>query len=231
VNIDALSADKSAVVRISRLIAATAGLAAVASLGVTAHAAGSSPTVQAQQLAAAQKAFAAAQSAVDAKLIQTQETTNVATGCSSVSRALPKSEQQAEFRLLFTYVVVSGAEALAPVFVAHDRDVAALHLTDPALSVYAAALHKVALLVAPLLSAKGVGVCTMLGRWEKGGYPKTGANVIITLFGMTAAQAGATEFADDSNPVMKALTKARKAADIRLRALGVTPVTFKMPSP
>jgi hypothetical protein len=219
------------VTRISRLAAATAGLAAVASLGATAHAAGSSPTVQAQQLAAAQKAFAAAQSAVDAKLIQAQETTNVTTGCGSVSRALPKSEQHAEFGLLFAYIVVSGAEALAPVFVAHDRDVAALHLTDPALSVYAAALHKVALLVAPLLTAKGVGACTVLGRWEKGGYPETGANVITTLFGMTAAQADATELADDSSPVMKAFTKARKAANARLRALGVTPVTFKLPSP
>jgi len=210
-----------------RLAAATTVLVVAAPLAASAEAAASSPTAQAQQLAAAQQTFAAAQAAVVEKLGREEAQTNVATDCGGAGRALPKSKQAMAFTLLLSYAVVSGAEALAPAYVAQDHAVAALGLTDPTLSRYGAALHKVATLIAPLQSAKPVDVCTVIGHWEQSGYPMTGEKYLRAIFGLNTAQANATQVADNSNPVVKSFTAAKTAADARMRALGVTPVSFQ----
>jgi len=206
-----------------RLVAGVAVLAAAASLAGSAQAAGSSPTVQARELAGAQSTFAAAESAVDTKLEQAQTQANGTADCGTVSQSIPKSDKGTAFGIFFSWVIVHGAEAIAPVYVTHDRDVAALRLTDPALSQYATALHKLATVMAPLQSAKPVSMCTALDRWGQDGYPTSGTKFAASIFGLTTAQARATDFAGDS----KALTVAKTAADARMRALGVTPVPFQ----
>ena len=215
--LDALSTDARAVMRAGLVIA----ILVAASVTAAAQAAG--PTTQAQQLTAAEKTFAARVSVVETKLIRLEKTLNVPATCAAAAQ-IPKKQQQATFGILLSWTVVSGLEMIGPLYVEHARDVVALHLTDPTFALYALALQRLATLVAPLQSAKPTDVCTVIEQWQKHGYEQGGPSIAADLFGLTAAQAAATEMGDDSNPTVKAFRRARTAANARLRALGVAPL-------
>lgn len=206
------------VVLLALCLAAVASSSAAAS---TAQATSSisSPKAQALGLRATMKTTAVRFAVVSQKLNQMQKQANDPNACGGALKAMPKDKQKNALGFNLSYWLVAKSRPMAQVFVAADRDVAALHLTDPAFKSYAAALHRFAVMAGPLAALKPIDFCTAIDRWKRAGYAvgtPPGYSALWAMFGVTEAQASI--FLTGT----RALTRAGNIATKRAHALGVT---------
>lgn len=216
------------VVLLALCLAAVASSSAAASTA-QATSSMSSPKAQALGLRATMKTTAVRRAVVNQKLNQMQKQANDPNACGGALKAMPKDKQKNALGFYVSYWLVAGSRLMAQVFVAADRDVAALHLTDPAFKSYAAALHRFAVMAKPLAALKPTDFCTAIDRWKRAGYAvgtPPGYSALWAMFGVTEAQASifrtGTNEPAASKSLRRALTRAGNMATKRAHALGVT---------
>lgn len=196
------------------------GLVLVAAVAASAQASTPSPKVQATRLAAVDHSLMKAFKAEEKKLARLANNLNAASHCDGAGQ-IPKNQQQAAIQVLFTYMVIYGAEKVSPLYIRYDRELGALHLTDGPLEGYVSAVHRFAITLVPLASARSLAVCTALANWRRAGYPNPADSVRLdAVYALNKAQAAA--FAS-MIPASKPVIQAKAKADARLRALGVKP--------